>query len=171
MKTRILFISILSLVFSVYMFGQNTALDKFFNDYLEDPSFTVVNISPKMFQMISKLDIDDIDPEVNELINSLDRLKILVKENGDGLTLFNEAHGKINKNEFEELMTIRDKDENVRIYVKDAGDIINELILLVGSHEEFVLLDITGKIDLKTIGKLGNTLDAPGIKHLNKLGN
>jgi hypothetical protein len=171
MKTKILIICALFTVFTLQVFGQNSALEKFFSDYLEDPSFTVVNISPKMFKMISKLDIEDIDPEVKDLINSIEGLKVLAKEDGDGLKYYKEAYQKIDKNQYEELMTVRDQDENVRIYIKDQGDIINELILLVGSKDEFVLLDIIGKIDLKTIGKLSKSLDVPGMEHLEKVGN
>ncbi|MBK8969082.1 MAG: DUF4252 domain-containing protein [Lewinellaceae bacterium] len=34
--------------------------------------------------------------------------------------------------------------KNVRIWVKDSGNIINELLLLVGSPDEFVVLSLTG---------------------------
>ena len=171
MKTKALLFCALFSILSVQVFGQNTALDKFFSEYLENPDFTVVNISPKMFKMISQLDIEDVEPELKELINSIEGLKVLAKEGGDGLKYYKEAYGKIDKNQYEELMTVRDQDENVRIYIKEKGDIINELILLVGSSDEFVLLDIVGKIDLKTIGKLSKSLDVPGMKHLDKVGN
>ena len=50
--------------------------------------------------------------------------------------------------------------------MKDTGDIVNELLLLVGGDSEFALLSFTGNIDLKKVGKLGKMLD---IDHIDKL--
>jgi hypothetical protein len=57
----------------------------------------------------------------------------------------------------------------VRIWSRDKGNIIEELLLLVGSPDEFVLLSLTGKIDLDKISELSNTLDVQGLEHLDKL--
>jgi hypothetical protein len=57
----------------------------------------------------------------------------------------------------------------VRIWSRDKGSIIEELLLLVGSPDEFVLLSLTGKIDLDKISELSNTLDVQGLEHLDKL--
>jgi hypothetical protein len=64
---------------------------------------------------------------------------------------------------------VRDGQENVRIWSRDKGTIIEELLLLVGSPDEFVLLSLTGKIDLDKISELSNTLDVQGLEHLDKL--
>jgi hypothetical protein len=83
--------------------------------------------------------------------------------------MYKEALSKVPQNEYSELLTVRDGDENVRIWVKDSGDIINELLLLVGSPDEFVLLSLTGKIDLNQISELSKTLDIDGVEHLDKI--
>ncbi|MDH3650546.1 MAG: DUF4252 domain-containing protein [Saprospiraceae bacterium] len=169
MKTRLMIMAFLTLIATTYGMAQTNALDKFFSSYMDDPSFTVVTISPKMFQMISKLDIEDMEPEVKDLIHNIKGLRILAREDYDGRQLYQEASEKINTNDYDELLRVRDKDENVRIFVKSQGDIINELLLIVGGSSEFVLLDLTGAIDLKTVGKLGGALDVPGIQHLEKM--
>ncbi len=169
MKTRLLIAAVLAVFVTTLVSAQSNALDKFFTSYMDDPSFTVVTISPKMFQMISKLDMEDMEPEVKDLLNNIKGLRILAREDYDGRQLYNEASSKINVNEYDELLRVRDKDENVRIFVKAQGDVINELLLIVGGASEFVMLDLTGSIDLKTVGKLGGALDVPGIKHLEKM--
>ena len=64
----------------------------------------------------------------------------------------------------------RDGEENVRIWTKDdGGTIIHELLLLVGSPDEFVLLSFTGKIDLDKISDLSKSLDVEGAQHLEKI--
>jgi hypothetical protein len=152
-----------------FTYAQEGALDQFFKTYLDDPSFTVVNISPKMFQLFSEMDMEGVDSETKEVISNIKSLRVLTRET-DGLKYFQEANKKLTSNQFEEILSVREKDnENVRILIKESGNYINELVLLVGGEDEFVLLDLVGRIDLKTIGKLGSKIEAPGLEHLNRV--
>ena len=84
---------------------------------------------------------------------------------------YKEAMSLINPSEYETLMTVKDGNEHVRFWVKDSGDIINELLLVVGGDDEFVLLSFVGNIDLAKISKLANQIDVKGAEHLQKIGN
>ena len=160
---------------SIGSFAQEDAIDKYFEKYLDDENFTSVFVSPKMFQMISKLDLDAVesDPEAKlamEVIKELKGLRVLTTE-VDPAGRYKEAMSMLNQKEYETLMTIRDGSENIRFWVKDDGDIINELLLLVGGTDEFVLLSFTGNIDLAKISVLANQLDIKGAKYLDKIEN
>jgi hypothetical protein len=171
MTTKKLIIAFAVILMGTASYGQS-ALDQFFSQHQDDPSFTVVNISPKMFQMLAQFDIEDEDgKEIMELVKGITSLRILVKEEGDGTKLYDDAFSKISKNGFEELLTVRDGGENVRFMVKEGNspEIINQLVLLVGGSNDFVLMDLTGAINLKTVGKLSKSIDVPGVKHLEKL--
>lgn len=142
------------------------AIEKYFKQYMEDDRFTVVYISSKLLNMFGKLEIDEMDMDdkevqaIIELAKDLEGIRILVAEE-NGLQFYKEAKQKIDTKEYEILMTVRDKDgENVDFLVKDDGDkIINELLLLVGGEDEFVLMSFVGKIDLDKISKLANEFD------------
>ncbi|NND34314.1 MAG: DUF4252 domain-containing protein [Saprospiraceae bacterium] len=172
MKTKFLFTLALLTGLSYYTTAQQSVLDQFFESHRDDTAFTVVNVSPKMFQMISRIDIEeDENGEISELIKGITGLRILVRDHGDGTKLYEDAFNKISRNGFEELLTVRDKGENIRFMVKEgnSADIIKQLVLLVGGADDFVLLDLTGNINLKTIGKLSKSLDVPGMEHLEKI--
>lgn len=151
--------------------AQNDAINRFFNQYMEDERFTVVFVSPKMFTLVSKISTDDPDWEkFREVVGGLTGLRVLTADSIDsGLKLYKEALGKVPTTEYAELLTVRDGKENVRIWVKDAGNVIHELLLLVGSPDEFVLLSLTGTIDLDKISELSKGLDIDGVKHLDKV--
>ena len=51
---RIITSFLLALFFTATASAQVDAIDKFFNQYQENKDFTVVYVSPKMFQMVSK---------------------------------------------------------------------------------------------------------------------
>ncbi len=168
MKNIWLCMVLLSVSFSMVN-AQNSAVQNFFERYENDPEFTVVEISPKMFELMARLDVEDENAELDKLITTITGLKILIKE-GSGIELYNQAFKELSQVKFEELLKVRDEQENIRFMVhEDANKIINELILLVGGDSTFVMLDLTGNIDLKTIGKLGKAIDVPGTEHLEKL--
>ncbi|MEM6700967.1 MAG: DUF4252 domain-containing protein, partial [Bacteroidota bacterium] len=144
--------------------AQADAISKYFNQYLDDERFTVVYISPKMFQLIGKLEIDaDMeDDEVEAVMNMVEDLRglrILVSD-VDVDALYAEAISKINTKEYEILMTVRSKNESdVQFLVKDEndGNTINELLMLVGGEDSFVLMSFVGKINLNKVSDLSKT--------------
>ena len=57
--------SFLAVLFtSLSSFAQEDAITKYFNKYMDDEKFSVVYISPKMFSMVSKIEIEDMEPEL-----------------------------------------------------------------------------------------------------------
>ena len=150
------------------MAAQNNAIEKFFNQYMDDEAFTVVHVTPKMFQMIAKLDIKDKDyGDAKAVLQDLRGLWILTSENNPKAPqLYKEATSKINTTEYELLMTVRDKGSNVRFWTKESNGIINELLMLVGEPTEFTLISFVGKIDLDKISKMSNKIKIDGMEHL-----
>lgn len=160
------FLMVLALSTQAQSQTQNVnAIDKYFQQYVEDERFTVVYISSKLLGMFQKLDIDNMDMDDEEtqaiidLASDLKGIRILVAEE-NAAQFYTEAKQKIDTKEYEVLMNIRNKgEENVDFLIKDDGDIINELLLLVGGGEEFVLMSFVGNIDMDKISKLINEFE------------
>ncbi|MCC6460009.1 MAG: DUF4252 domain-containing protein [Saprospiraceae bacterium] len=161
----------LVLLLSASAGAQNDAINRFFAQYMEDERFTVVFVSPKMFNLVSKISTDDEEWEkFRGIVGDLTGLRVLTADSiGNGTALYKEALAKVPTGEYSELLTVRDGNENVRIWTKDSGAVINELLLLVGSPDEFVLLSLTGRIDLDKISELSKDLDIEGVQHLDKV--
>ena len=164
--------SIFSLVILLFIgftaAAQVDAIERFFKDYQEDENFTVVYVSPKMFQMVSKATDGIEDKELSSIVKDLKGLRILTsKVNPD--KIYKEANKRLNIKEYEELVTVREKDSNVRFVTKESNGIINELLLLVGGKDEFVMMSFVGNIDLNKIAKLAKKLDIDGAEHLDKV--
>jgi len=153
-----------------FSFGQQDAIDKYFSKYKDNEDFSVVYISPKMFSLINKLDDGDMDDDLRDAIQGVRSLKILTTDRG-GVAFYNEAKNLIDTKEFEVLMTVRDNDSDIEFLVKDSdnGNTVNELLLLVGSPDNFVLLSFLGDIHLNKLSKLADSMDIDGFEHLDKL--
>ncbi|MEO0008183.1 MAG: hypothetical protein RJA20_2379 [Bacteroidota bacterium] len=173
MKIRLSITCMFLLVAAFNLNAQNDAISRFFRQYAEDERFTVVYVAPKLFSMISKVQSDDEEwNQMREIVKDLGGLRVLVADSvANGLELFNGAISKIPVQEYDELVTVRDGDEHVRIWTREnkSDTVIEELLLLVGAPDEFVMLSLMGKIDLEKISGLSESLDVEGIEHLDKL--
>lgn len=163
----IAFIAVCSIAMPQQVQAQQDAITKYFEQYMDDESFTVVYVSPKMFEIFARLS-DDTDQDVKNVIKDLKGLRILTKDK-DGLKYYKEATKKISLNGYEELMTIRDDGQNVKFMTKEKDGVINELLLIVGGADEFVLMSFIGKINLDKIAKLSKSVDIDGLNHLEKM--
>ena len=89
---------------------------RYFSKYVDDERFSAVYISPKMFGMVAKIEIEDMEPEVQEVIRSMKGLRILHTEQ-NALQFYNEALKSISTNEYELLLTARDNGESYRALI------------------------------------------------------
>ena len=155
---KMLFIAVATLCFSATVNAQsNDAIQTFFKKYAEDESFTSIQIAPKLFELIAKLDINDPDyKDVKSMIKNMKYITILTKETKGNKNLYAEALKTINRQEYEPLMTVKDKEENVQFLVKEKNGIVSELFMAAGSDSDFVLMSMVGDISLADVSKLAN---------------
>ena len=114
------------LVFSGSLMAQNDAITKFFSKYAEDEAFTVVTVSSKAFSLFADIDADDPDEkEALEAMSKLEGLRVLALD--DSLRagkVYKEALALIPSKEYEELMTVRHEDQDLKFLIKDSGGTI-----------------------------------------------
>lgn len=164
-------IGLMMVVASVAAQAQGDAISKFFTKYQNDESFSQVNMSSKMFSLMANLEVENPeDQEVVEMISKLKGLRILAKEEArNSRELYKEALGMIPKNEFEELMSVRDKDKDMKFYIKESGGKISELVMVAGGNEEFMILSLFGEIDLKQVSKISKKMNIDGLENLENI--
>jgi len=152
------------------VFAQD-AISKFFSKYQDDESFTQVTVSSKMFSLFTNMEVESPeDKEVLEAISKLKGLRILGKENtSDARKLYKEAFALIPMKEFEELMTVRDKDQDFKFLIKESGGKISELLMIMGGADDFMVMSLYGEIDLKQVSRLGKKMNVGGLEQLEKL--
>lgn len=171
---KYLFSTIVVLLLAISAQAQNDAISKYFDKYLDDDNFTVVYVSGKMFSMIAKIDIEELKDEEAQVIldvaKDIKGLRVLVSEENPK-QYYKEARKLINpKDGYEVLLTVRDKGDNVNFWIKENNNVIEELFLLVGSEDEFVMVSFLGKLDLNKIAQLADKIEMSGAEHLQKIG-
>lgn len=165
------FIAALALLIIVNgAFGQD-AISKFFSKYQADESFSQVTVSSKMFGLFTNMEADTPeDKEILEAISKLKGLRILAKDDArDARGLYKEAFSLIPVKEYEELMSVRDKDKDMKFMIKENGGKISELLMVMGGNEDFMVMSLFGEIDLKQISRIGKKMNVSGLEHLDKM--
>jgi hypothetical protein len=149
------------------------AISKFFSKYQNDESFSQVTVSSKMFSLFTQMDTEDPeDKEVLDAISKLKGLRILAKQDArNARELYKEAFTLIPVKDYEELMSVRDKDKDMKFYIKETtGGTISELLMVMGGNTEFMVLSLFGEIDLKQVSRIGKKMDVKGLENLEKIG-
>jgi hypothetical protein len=166
-------ILIICFSFGFASFAQNNAIDKYFSSYYDMDDFTTVNISSKMFSLFTMIEGEtEEDQEVLDCISQLTSLRILSTDREDLYPELNAIAKKIPTKEYEELMSIHEKDQDVLFIIKEKDDVITELLVLAyGEKQEFTIISLMGVIDLDKISKLSKGMNVGGLKHLEKIDN
>ncbi len=166
-----LVIGALMMVTAIAVQAQDNAVSRFFAKYQNDESFSQVTVSSKMFSLFTNMDVEKPeDKEILDAISKIKGLRILGKhETRDSRALYKEAMSMIPAKEYEELMTVRDKDKDMKFFIKESGGKVSELVMVMGGNEEFMVMSIFGEIDLKQISKIGRKMDVEGLKHLERI--
>lgn len=146
-------------------FAQDDAIGKFFGKYVDDDRFTVVSISPKMFKLMSKVNWDTVSSDLKQTVSKLQSLRILTTS-ATPMAFYKEALEKIDRKEYEELITVRSKQDNVHFMVKQSGNTIHELLMISVGDDGFTLVSFVGDIDLDKLARLSSDMGIKGMENL-----
>ncbi|MEM0939297.1 MAG: DUF4252 domain-containing protein [Bacteroidota bacterium] len=148
-----------------------TVINKYMEKYEDDETFTKVSVNSKMFSLFAEMEGSEEDEQLfYDITSKLKGMKVIASEKVPSpKILYNGAVSDIEKAGFEELMTVKDAEENVKISIKDKNGIIEELIMVMGGKEKFALVSIFGEINLKQISKLASLMRINQLKYLENL--
>lgn len=148
--------------------AQNDALNRFMETHKSDPAFTYAYLTKDLFEVVSETRIEDKDwKKLHNVIKNIGSLSILATDSiPTGLSLYKEARALVPADAFDELLTVRDDQTKVHIWAKSEEDVVTDLILLVGTPEEFVLVCFAGNLELGNISELYRLFDAEAAEQL-----
>ncbi len=154
-------------LFAITLQAQSNAISKHFSTFQRDTSFTKVTVTSRMFSLFTEIEAEDEEEaEILAAMAKLKGIKALVKNNSDNSKkLYFDAVDVVqNDGGYEELMTVEDAGENVQFMIREEGDQINELLMIIGGNQNFMVMTLYGEIDLNTIAKLSRVLKINGME-------
>jgi len=172
MKT--LFLTAAFLGLSIGLNAQSI-MDKLFDKYSGSEGYTSVYISKYMFDMFRSEDSPEQkgEEEMNQIISRLSGIKILVTDDDPAtpapVNLYNEIMKAIPSSPYKEIMAIKEKNQDIKFFVRENGPKVAELLMVIGGSDENVLISIQGDIDMKNISKLAKSMNIEGMENLEKI--
>lgn len=152
-------LSLLVVLVPIFAIGQNTAVEKLFDKYGGQDGFTTVTINKGLFKMVAQFDENDEDLQA---LSGMESIKILAVEDegvASGVNFYKEVRSQLKTADYEELMTVNSSDSDVVFLAHQEGDVIKELILLVGGKgDDNALIYIAGNIRMKDVSKIASSM-------------
>ncbi len=172
MKTKSFIVILLTFMISVSAMSQKDPVDRIFDKYSGQEGYTTVYISSKMFSLFAEIDPDD--QELQDMMNGLKSIRILASDDsdesgGDGINFYKEVMKDLAVEKYEELMVVKDGNQDLKFLIREENGKIVELLLVGGGDGDNVLISIRGNIDMKNIGKIGKALDVEGLENIEKI--
>ncbi len=163
-------LSFTALCLALIVQAQSNPVDEMFNKYSEKQGFTVVSISSKMLGLFANKDTENKDAD--DIISRLKSIKILSVEDSllnKNLNFYTELSKKLDLSVYEELMVVKSGPDMTKFLIKQSGNVITELLVVIGGPGGNSLISIKGDLNLKNISDLSKSLDMQELKSLDKI--
>lgn len=148
--------------------SQQNTLHEFIGKYQNEKEFTYAYLSKDLFEVTIKTDIDQSDwSKLHQVVENLGSLRILAADAIDnGTLLYKEALNHLSGDDLEELLSVQDGNDKVRMWVKEDGKTLTDLVLLVSASDAFVLVCFSGNLELNNIMELAGMFNAAEARSL-----
>jgi len=117
-----------------------------------------VNLAGALFSLAAKA-VRDEDPDASEFLTNLKAIKVRIYDEAAlGGKSFNEVlefyKGQLPKSKWEVLARVKDEGSTVSVYSLTKGDVVSGLVVLIGNPEEFIIVNLAGKIDVAKLAEI-----------------
>lgn len=150
---KILFSGIVLALFLSTGFAQPMEFSKLCDKYKSIEGAQTFRIN-KFGCLIAALFVGNEESGVGSLVRSCSACQILVYDGNKSQELSREIKSYIRSSTLEELMTVKENKEEVRIYVEEQKDNIRQFFITVADGSEMVYIHLKGKFSRAKIREL-----------------
>lgn len=152
--------------FAVLIYGQRNSADELFNRYSGMDGYNSVIINGNFFSLFRNFDDD---PDLENLDRKVTSIRVLTRERGTEVNneFISEIRNIVRRGGYEEMISVRNSEDDVRFLVKANGDIIKEL-LIVATGDDDAVIQIKGRLTRDDVSRISEN-HAEGIARLEQL--
>jgi hypothetical protein len=122
----------------------------------------MVNLEGTLLKLLSAAASAE-DPEAAALMRDLEGVRINVYDTGGetapAMERLEQTKGLLEKQQWQAIMQVYEADEQVHMYTKMQGDVVQGMAIMAVDAQEAVFLNILGSIDPARVGKILDQLD------------
>ena len=133
--------------------AQSSYINHFFKEYKSQAEVTNLNIGSFMLRLVGTFSDDE---DAKKVLKKVTHLRMLVMEDDNLVSSddYTSLIKGIQSDDFEELIQIRDKGQRIDFFLREDGDTITDVLMILRGDDEFLLLSLEGNLrfsDLKNI--------------------
>ena len=135
---------------------------------LGDQPSVQIDLNPAMLGFVAAA-AQQTDPKVAEVIAGIENVRVLVYEMLEDreavLEFVEDSSGALEREGWDRMVYIQEDDEKVRVYVKVEGTrpVGMTVMIVDGSSDEAVFINIAGEIDPVKLGQVANGVGFGGV--------
>ncbi len=164
MKRMVLTIAVIA--FAASLTAQRLSADEFFNKYSDREGYTTVIINGSLLGFLGSREGDDPDNPMKKITS----IRLLVRDKDkapESNGFLPEIRNIIRRGRYEELMSVRNYDTDLRFMVRSERDIVKEMLLVIDGDDEAVV-HIEGNLTRDEASRLFES-DGKGLAILEEL--
>ena len=128
------------------------AQQELFDKFADRDGVTSVYISKAMFQMMSGIETASLN--LANMKGKVESLQVLATEKPELKEEIRKAFQPLIGKQHEELMRVKSDKTKANFYMRKKGDLIQELIMLADTGDEFAVVQLLGNFTLKDIQEI-----------------
>lgn len=153
---RTLILGLMTL-FSMSVFAQQNAIEKYFKAHLDNPSFDKFEVTEKTFDLLEEIETDDTEEQrVLTALADIEGITVLAnKETTISREYYEEAMDKLIPDaDYEDLVVLETENESIRFMIRENEEAIQEFVAVVNAGKGFVIASLHGTIDVSSLSRI-----------------
>ena len=155
---------LLLFVLPLFCFSQSNSINDFYSKYKNHKDITTFTISGGLIKFAASFEEDG----NAKILEKISQVKLLI---GDGNLITKNDYKVLTKglknDSFEDLMQINAEGTKVNILIRENGNNISDVVLLVNDGNDFILISLEGNFQYSDLNDLN--LNFKGGEYLKKL--
>ncbi len=154
--------------------SSQNVIDRHFDYLAEAEDATNVSITGKMFEMINSINVevesDDAEDlqEMQDFLGSIRSFQLVAAKPDGARKKFDVGNNKL-INDYEELITVKDKEGSFMLYVDEQNGTVHEVVGIGTDNEQLMVFSLLGAMKLEHVGKVAEHIQNAGIDQLSKV--
>ena len=146
--------------------AQSKFITQFYDSYKSLEEVTNINLQGFVLNLATTFTNDD---DARGVLRKVSHLRLLMMEDANLVSpeSYTSLIRGIKSDRFEELMMLRDNDQRIEFFLREDGDTITDVLMLLHGADDFLLLSLEGAFKFSDLNDL--KIDIEGGEHFGKL--
>lgn len=151
--------------------AQTDVISTYFSEYEGREEVTTIMLSGKAFELVGQIDVEETElQEYKEMASQITGLRVIVDDNDPSAVQTAQAAQKRLPANFEELISVKEKDTEFKLLIDEQAGVVRELIGIVGSDSTFAIMSLVGNMKMSDVGQMTQQLMNAGSNLHDELG-